>query len=67
MVDYIGHNNPVWDISSGCKGSYFVSASQDHTLRLWASEYSFPLRIFAGHLNSVDVSGGLATTVMYNT
>lgn len=56
LVEYKGHNYPVWAISTGCKGSYFVSASQDHTARLWTTEYAFPLRIFAGHLNSVDVS-----------
>ena len=56
MVEYKGHDSPVWDISSGCKGSYFVSSSKDHTIRLWATEYAFPLRLFAGHLNSVDVS-----------
>ena len=56
MVEYKGHSYPVWDISTGPKGSYFVSASQDQTVRLWATEYAFPLRILAGHIRSVDVS-----------
>jgi len=36
--------------------SYFISASLDKTLRLWNTEYACPLRIFAGHNDSVDVS-----------
>lgn len=42
------------DISPQCL--YFATGSQDRTARLWNLEYTFPLRIFAGHLQDVDVS-----------
>ena len=56
VVSYKGHSFPVWalDISPQCL--YFATGSQDRTARLWNLEYTFPLRIFAGHLQDVDVS-----------
>ena len=56
LVEYKGHDNPVWDIAVAPRGAYFASASLDRTVRLWHTEYAFPLRIFAGHNDSVDVS-----------
>ena len=38
---------------------YFASSSFDQTARLWNTEYVYPLRIFAGHEDSVEV--GVAT------
>lgn len=53
---YKGHAYTVWDVSVNTDGTYFVSASLDKTLRLWNTEYACPLRILAGHGDSVDVS-----------
>jgi WD40 repeat protein len=59
-VEYKGHNHTVWDVSVQQPSStYFCTASLDKTLRLWNTEYAFPLRIFAGHNDSVDVSNNL--------
>lgn len=35
---------------------YFATASLDTTARLWTTDQVFPLRVFAGHTASVDVS-----------
>lgn len=35
---------------------YFATASADRTTRLWSTEFTHPLRIFAGHIDSVNVS-----------
>ena len=55
VVSYKGHSYPVWglDISPQCL--YFASCSQDRTVRLWNLEYTYPMRILAGHLQDVDV------------
>ena len=59
-VEYKGHNHTVWDASvQQPTSTYFCTASLDKTLRLWNTEYAFPLRIFAGHNDSVDVSNNL--------
>lgn len=39
---------PVWDVATCPFGYYFVSGSADRTARLWCTERSSPLRIFAG-------------------
>ncbi|XP_065648719.1 transcription initiation factor TFIID subunit 5 [Hydra vulgaris] len=55
LSEYRGHDSTVWDVtSSSPNATYFVSASFDRTLRLWNTEYIYPLRIFAGHTDSVD-------------
>ena len=56
VVDYRGHAYSVWDVAVNVAGTYFVSSSLDRTLRLWNTEYACPLRIYAGHNDSVDVS-----------
>ena len=56
VVAYKGHNFPVWDLDISPQCLYFATGSQDRTARLWNLEYTFPLRIFAGHLQDVDVS-----------
>ena len=56
VVAYKGHNFPVWSLDISPQCLYFATASQDRTARLWNFEYTFPLRIFAGHLQDVDVS-----------
>lgn len=37
-------------------GIYFATASRDRTARLWSTDRSTALRIYAGHLSDVDVS-----------
>ena len=67
VVAYKGHSFPVWalDISPQCL--YFATGSQDRTARLWNLEYTFPLRIFAGHLQDVDVSASARYRVLFRT
>lgn len=57
LVSYQGHNYPVWDVKFSKHGHYFASGSADKTARLWSTDHYQPLRIFAGHLSDVDVSG----------
>ena len=58
-VLYKGHNYPVWSLDVSPQSWYFVTGSQDRTARLWNIEYTYPLRLFAGHVSDVDVSGDL--------
>ncbi|KGK34878.1 hypothetical protein JL09_g5973, partial [Pichia kudriavzevii] len=64
LVSYKGHGgaggaggavSPVWDVEFSPLGHYFATASHDQTARLWSCDHIYPLRIFAGHLNDVDV------------
>lgn len=64
LVSYKGHggaggsggaNSPVWDVEFSPLGHYFATASHDQTARLWSCDHIYPLRIFAGHLNDVDI------------
>lgn len=64
LVSYKGHggaggaggsSSPVWDVQFSPLGHYFATASHDQTARLWSCDHIYPLRIFAGHLNDVDV------------
>lgn len=54
LVVYKGHDNPVWDVSWGPFGHYFVTGGHDQTARLWSTDHIAPLRIFAGHDQDVD-------------
>ena len=36
-------------------GIYFATASRDRTARLWSTDRTTALRIYAGHLSDVDV------------
>jgi transcription initiation factor TFIID subunit 5 len=54
MVIYKGHDQPVWDLSWGPFGYYFVSGGHDKTARLWATDRIRQQRIFAGHDQDVD-------------
>lgn len=40
-------------------GIYFATASRDRTARLWSTDRSSALRLYAGHLSDVDVSAGI--------
>lgn len=61
LVSYRGHggvggsSSPVWDVQFSPLGHYFATASHDQTARLWSCDHIYPLRIFAGHLNDVDI------------
>ena len=50
-------------------GIYFATASRDRTARLWSTDRTTALRIYAGHLSDVDVGssarfrGWLLTTL----
>lgn len=55
IVCYRGHIYPVWDVQFSPHGYYFATASHDRTARLWATDHYSPLRLFNGHLSSVDV------------
>ncbi|KAG0677385.1 Transcription initiation factor TFIID subunit 5, partial [Pichia californica] len=61
LVSYKGHggaggsSSPVWDVQFSPLGHYFATASHDQTARLWSCDHIYPLRIFAGHLNDVDI------------
>lgn len=54
VVVYRGHAQPVWDLSWGPYGHYFVSGSNDKTARLWVTDRIRQQRIFAGHDQDVD-------------
>lgn len=55
LVVYKGHDTPIWDISWGPFGHYFLTGAHDGTARLWSTDQISPLRIFAGHDQDVDV------------
>lgn len=54
MVVYKGHDQPVWDLSWGPFGHYFVSGGHDKTARLWVTDHIRQQRIFVGHDQDVD-------------
>lgn len=51
---YKGHLGPVWDITWGPFGHYFLTGSHDKTARLWSTEHIACLRMFVGHDSDVD-------------
>jgi transcription initiation factor TFIID subunit 5 len=55
IVAFRGHDNPVWDVKWNPMGIYFATASRDRTARLWSTDRTSCLRIYAGHLSDVDV------------
>ena len=50
----IGHTNSVQDITYSSDGAYFLTASDDHTLKLWKADSGECLRTFAGHEDGVN-------------
>lgn len=50
-----GHNYPIWAVDVSPLGVYIATGSHDKTARLWSLERNYPLRIFAGHVQDVDV------------
>jgi transcription initiation factor TFIID subunit 5 len=55
IVAYRGHHNPVWDVQWSPTGVYFATGSRDRTARLWSTDRTSCLRVYAGHLSDVDV------------
>ena len=55
IVAFRGHENPIWDVKWSPMGVYFATASRDRTARLWSTERTSCLRVYAGHLSDVDV------------
>lgn len=51
-----GHEFPVWCIDESSNGCYAVTGSKDTTARLWSYERKFPVKIYPGHSQDVDVS-----------
>lgn len=56
LIFYSGHEFPIWCIDESSNGCYAATGSRDTTARLWSYERTFPLRIYAGHSQDVDVS-----------
>lgn len=54
LVAYRGHENPIWDLTWGPYGHYFLTGSNDRTARLWSTDHIEPLRIYVGHDADVD-------------
>ena len=54
LVIYKGHDHPVWDITWGPFGHYFLTGSHDRTARLWSTDHISYLRLFVGHDSDVD-------------
>ena len=54
LVVYKGHDHPVWDVTWGPFGLYFVTGSLDKTCRLWRTDHIEDLRMFVGHDKDVD-------------
>jgi WD40 repeat protein len=51
-----GHNYPIWCVDVSTLGVYVATGSHDRTARLWSLDRTFPLRIFAGHNEDVEVA-----------
>ena len=60
VVAYRGHQNPIWDVDWSPMGIYFTTASRDRTARLWSTDRTPTLRIYAGHSSDVDVGAPLS-------
>jgi len=54
IVVYKGHVGPVWSVSWGPYGHYFVSGGGDKTARIWTTDTVRPKRLLAGHDEDVD-------------
>lgn len=54
LVVYSGHDSPVWDVTWGPFGHYFLTGAGDRTARLWRTDQIQYLRIFVGHDQDVD-------------
>ena len=55
VVVYKGHVGPVWDVSWGPYGHYFLTAGMDKTARIWTTNKIGHVRMLTGHDNDVEV------------
>ena len=55
VVVYKGHVGPVWSLSWGPFGHYFVSGGMDKTARIWMTHKVGHVRMLTGHDNDVEV------------
>jgi len=55
VVHYRGHSFPVWDVEFSSLGFYFATTSHDRSARLWCTNHTHPLRVFAGHLSDANI------------
>jgi transcription initiation factor TFIID subunit 5 len=55
VVAYKGHVGPVWSVSWGPYGHYFVSGGHDKLGRIWETDKIRQVRMLAGHDDDVDV------------
>ena len=53
---YLAVDTGMWDVKWSPMGIYFATASRDRTARLWSTDRTACLRLYAGHLSDVDVS-----------
>lgn len=53
---FSGHEYPIWCVDESSNGCYAATGSRDTTARLWSYERKFPVKIYAGHTQDVDVS-----------
>jgi transcription initiation factor TFIID subunit 5 len=54
IMIYKGHIGPVFDITWGPFGHYFLTAGHDKKAHLWSTSKASPLRWFVGHDTPVD-------------
>jgi transcription initiation factor TFIID subunit 5 len=59
-----GHEFPIWCIDESSNGCYAVTGSKDTTARLWSYERKFPVKIYPGHSQDVDVRISLKLCVI---
>lgn len=65
LVAYRGHENPVWDVKWSPMGIYFATGSRDRTARLWSTDRTTCLRIYAGHLSDIDVRNFIVMSIEF--
>lgn len=54
LAVYRGHTptSPVWSVRFSPAGYYFATAGGDATARLWTTDRTIPVRLFAGHTSA---------------
>lgn len=53
IVEYIGHQQPIWCMDTSAYNMYIGTGSQDKTLRLWSLEHVYPIRVCSGHTSDI--------------
>jgi WD40 repeat protein len=65
VVAYRGHLGATWTADWAPFSFYFATGGADRTARLWATEKSAALRLFAGHTSHVDVCLSLSLSLTF--